>query len=106
MMAITKSEVEKGNTDPMDYEVIKTQLCKIVAYKEIGGTKCDGGSDTKVVPVVATTTTSNNSPLKTVLKWTGIIAGTLILIFFILVLVFALKAKMQQKKEQIPEVKV
>lgn len=96
-------EVTAWTVDQWDYATIKDQICKIVSIKEIPWTKCTNGevqviqaeTVTKEITDTKPTTTSGGS---SVLRWILWIIWIAVLIFVGLVVVFAIKARMDRAK--------
>lgn len=105
LLTLYAQEVSAGTVDQADYAVIKDQVCKIVSIKEIPGTKCTNGEIQVTTPETVNNNTSKTSADdsgtdggSSVLKWILWIIWISVLIFWALVVIFAIKARMDRAK--------
>jgi hypothetical protein len=99
ILSVIKKQVDAGNFDPQDYEIVKKQICDIASYREVSVTSCSTDTiNTDLKPIPDKTTWSSSS-FSSVLKY--IIIGIVILglIFVWAVVYFALKARKKQQDE-------
>ncbi len=95
---VIKQQVDAGNFDPQDYDVVKEQICDIASYKDVAITSCGADAtnpDIKPIPDETTTSSSFSKILKRVII--GIVV--LGLVFVWAVVYFALKARKKQQEE-------
>lgn len=106
--AVPDSEIiQPGNENKValsDIEItIMPEVCKILWFYNIASEQCrpveDGGGGTLIAWSLESTTTES-SPLMTILKRIGIIVAILWGVFVLIVLFFAVKARLQQNKEE------
>lgn len=110
ILVLVKSEVDKWNMDPTDYESIKAQICSIALYKEIPTSSCDNPnvkpipteSDTWTIVKVpdSTSTPSSSSIAKTMIKVVLYIVWFVILLFVWWVIYYAIKKRKEQSQDQ------
>lgn len=102
------SERDAGNIDEVDFNYIRTNLCDIIVYYELPSKSCgtveeqttenqqSSTEETKKTTTKKTTTWS--STLSKVLKIILYIVIALAVVFGVLILIFAIKAKKQQQQ--------
>jgi hypothetical protein len=95
-------ERAKGNIDEIDFNYIRTSLCTLINYYELPSKTC-GAQDEVLLPdenaedEENTTTKSSSSLMSKILRVILIIVIVLALIFGVLIVIFAIKAKKQQQ---------
>lgn len=102
-LAAEGAEVQTNQVDPLDMQtVIMPNMCKILAFYTIASDACPD-NDIKVVQggdeIQPENAAKGGSRLKIVLIILGILVG----IFVVLVIIFAVRAKMNQEKEAAEE---
>lgn len=110
ILALYGQEVSAWTLEEGDFTIIKWHICTIVTLKEIPGTKCaeTGTSIEKPATTTVSSTDSNtdatpSSGLGSVLKRILWIIWIAIGIFLVLVIVFAVKARMDRGKAESSE---
>lgn len=105
LLQLYGQEVSVWTIDQTDYTNIKELVCKIVSIKEIPGTKCtDGEIQIDNQPAIDPTTNTDSDETNasewgsSLLKWILWIIGGIVLIFIVLVIIFAIKARMDRSK--------
>lgn len=100
------NEVGNNSIESTDYDIIKWYICDIVAIKEIPNTKCDLSDvstwSTANTPTIDTTSSSsdgNKSFASKLIRRLLIIIGIVLFAFIILVIVFAVKARIVKKSD-------
>lgn len=98
-MAIAQEAYTNKEIDAEDLSQVQQQRCQIVIYYDIDGTNCATVDEQQTPAEDSNSSTSNGSwgtVLSIVLWIVGILGGG----FVILVIIFALKARMQKKNEE------
>lgn len=93
--------------DDVDVNVIRNALCTLIIYYELPSKTCSGEVPTyttedelKALENIKETTNKSSSTLWTILKWVLRIVIILAVWFGVVILIFAIKAKQQQRELQ------
>lgn len=99
------SEVWVNNIESTDYDIIRSYVCQIVSIKEVPDTKCnettsawsiDTSIDTPSTNVIDETNNGSRSFVSKLIRWILIIIGVALIAFIVLVVVFAVKARLNK----------
>lgn len=99
-------EVARNNIVPTDYDVVKSYICQIVNIKEIPNTKCGTTNNLSDDSVSNNTTIDGSAPnanhdgksfISKLIRRLLIIIGVILVGFIVLVIVFAIKARLNNK---------
>lgn len=89
----------KGNEEKVIIDDIETQviprICDVLSFYGIGSNLCPDDANVKVA-----TATNSGWGIWAVLKWVGIVVGILWGIFLLIVIFFAVKARLQQNADE------
>lgn len=101
ILVAAQTAYENKEIDADDLSQIQQQRCDIINYYDIEGTSCINPdlSLAPSTPTVQTTAGGLSSVVKIILWIVGILGGG----FVVLVIIFAVKARMQSKQEETPE---
>lgn len=96
ILAIVNEEIGKGTMQQDDLGLVRGYVCQIVNYYSVPSETCGNIDQSVQLPSESTSSTANTS--RSVLKIVLIVLGVLAGGFIVLVVVFAVKARMQQNK--------
>lgn len=101
-------EVWTNTIESTDYDIIRSYVCQIVSIKEVPNTKCDETSNTGDNTIwsdntITDTTIDGNkwerSFVSKLIRWMLVIIGIALFVFIVLVIVFAIKARLNKNNQ-------